>query len=76
MENMIPFTDKPSVDDIQKEVDHYEDKHDDEHKIAEKLNIPLTTVIRNYDAYKSIYDTTLKKEQDIEKDNFFNLNIE
>ena len=32
MENMIPFTDKPSVDDIRKELDHYEDRHGDEHK--------------------------------------------
>jgi hypothetical protein len=60
-----------NLDAIRTKTGSYSTGHGDESAIAQKLSIPLTSVIRNYKATKEAYDLILKKDKDLEENVFF-----
>ena len=69
--NTLPFSGSVNIDEVQKELTAYTKQHIDGAVIAKKLNIPITTVIRKYGEYKKIYDSIIKKEKEMDNDDFF-----
>jgi hypothetical protein len=69
-EKYVPSLSNVSVDQIRNEVSKNKNVRGDEKTIAEKLSVPITTVIRNYDAFKKTYEELRKKEKATESSFF------
>lgn len=71
LERLNPFARRANAEDIRKEFDNYVGAHGDEQDISKKLKIPLTSVVRKYNDYKSEYDSVVRKEREMEGDDFW-----